>query len=356
MPWLTKEQVWSKFQNFRGDHQKNYFGFYSSRLGGFSREMSAMLIPLDDHMVHRGDGIFEVFRVMDGTLIDVKAHLARLHDSARAVGVELRWSDQQIIDLCLELVRLCHDRDSQGKAGTSNSGEGLIRLFVSRGEGGFTTNPKECLQSELYLVMTKFKAPPVEWYETGVSVVSSKWTWKESPFAQIKSCNYLLNVFLKQEANEAGVQFSVGFDVDGFMTESSTENVMLIDHVEFESGGSSSEIKNARIIIPEWTQILRGTTLLWVIELAKANGFSVEQKKISRDMIRSCREAAIVGTTWGVLPIGKWDGSRVGDSTVTTSSAAALNSSTSLNKFPASTRLRDLLNAAMLTDSSRRID
>ncbi len=321
MPWLTKEQVWSKFQSFHGDHQKNYLGFYSSRLGGFSNDLSAMLIPLDDHMVHRGDGIFEVFRVMDGKLIDVNAHLSRLHQSAEAVGLELSWSDQQIRDLCLELVKLC------------SQSEGLIRLFVSRGEGGFTTNPKECLQSELYLVMTKFKAPPKEWYDTGVSVISSKWTWKESPFAQIKSCNYLLNVFLKQEANEAGVQFSVGFDADDFMTESSTENVILIDSDKNAAGSA-----NVRIIVPEWTQILRGTTLLWVLELARANGLKVEQKKISKEMILNCSEAAIIGTTWGVLPIGSWDNKPIPSA-----------------NFPICTRLRELLSSAMATDSSRRI-
>ena len=317
MPWLTKEQVWQKLSEFRADHQKNYFGFYSSRLGGFSNDLSAMMIPLDDHMVHRGDGIFEAFRVFDGAIIDLNAHLRRLRESAEAVGMKLKWSDDEIRDLCLELVQLC------GKK------EALVRLFVSRGEGSFTTNPKECLGPELYIVLTAFKNPPGDWYEKGVSVVSSKHVWKDSPFAQIKSCNYLLNVFLKQEANEAGAQFAAGFDATGFLTESSTENVIIID-------------KDKTIFVPEWSQILKGTTLLWVLELARAAGLRVEQRKISREMIRAAREAAIVGTTWGVLPIAKWDGVLVGGSF-----AGDIQNSVCQ-------KLRALLTEAMKTDANRR--
>ena len=315
MSWLTKEQVWQKYKDFHGEHQKNYFGFYSSRLGGFSNDPSAMLIPLDDHMVHRGDGIFEAFRLFDGAIIDLQAHLDRLKLSAKAVGIELRWSDQEIREVCLQLVNLSGQRDA------------LFRLFVSRGEGGFTTNPKECLHSELYVVLTKYKAPPEDWYAKGVSVISSRWVWKDSPFAQIKSCNYLLNVFLKQEANAASVQFAVGFDADGFMTESSTENVILID-------------ADGQLIVPEWSQILRGTTLLWVMELAKKNGLNIQQKKITREMITDCSEAAIIGTTWGVLPIASWDGVRLGGDGHVSSSAHDLK----VVSGSLCTKLRELLN------------
>lgn len=333
-PWLTSQEAWQKLSSYKSDHQKNYFGFYSSRLGGFCQDASAMLIPLDDHMVHRGDGIFEVFRVDDGVLIDVDAHLARLHESAKAVGLVLRWSDKQIRDLCLELVRLC------GESALAQSGgktDGLIRLFVSRGEGSFTPNPLDCVEAELYIVLTKFKAPAPDLVSRGALVVSSKWPWKASPFAQIKSCNYLLNVLLKQEANEAKVHFAAAFDQDGFLTESSTENIIVV-------------MKDKKIFVPKWDHILRGTTLLWVMELAKNKGFTVEQQNISREMIRNCSEAAIVGTTWGVLPVGQWDGVAVG---VPNKSATDV-SSDNAGFSPVCMQLRELLNEAIKNDSSRR--
>ena len=317
MSWLTKEQVWQKLSGFRADHQKNYLGFYSSRLEGFSQDPASMLIPLDDHMVHRGDGIFEAFRVSGGALIDLNAHLSRLRLSAKAVEMELRWSDEEIRRLCLELVRL------------SGESEGLMRLFVSRGEGSFTVNPKDSLRSELYIVMTKYKVPDEKLYQEGATVVSSRWAWKDSAFAQIKSCNYLLNVFLKQEANAAGTHFAVAFDSDGHLTESSTENVLLID-------------KAGVILVPEWKNILKGTTLLWVMDLARQHGFKVEQRRLTRELIYDCAEAAIVGTTWGVLPIRQWDD-------------VVFNTSTNSVLHPVCQKLRSLLSAAIKTDSSRRV-
>ena len=131
--------------------------------------------------------------------------------------------------------------------------------------------------------------------------MSSRHVWKEAPFAQIKSCNYLLNVFLKQEANEAGVHFAAGFDSEGFLTESSTENIVLV----VEENG------RPKILVPQWDHILRGTTLLWVLRLAEEAGILVEHRGITKEMISSCKEAAIVGTTWGVLPIGEWDKKKI---------------------------------------------
>ena len=39
---------------------------YSSIFGGITTDAAAMVIPMDDHMVHRGHGVFDTAAIMDG--------------------------------------------------------------------------------------------------------------------------------------------------------------------------------------------------------------------------------------------------------------------------------------------------
>lgn len=53
-------------------HQQNqnskqqYLAMYSSIFGGITTDKAAMVIPMDDHMVHRGHGVFDTTAIMDG--------------------------------------------------------------------------------------------------------------------------------------------------------------------------------------------------------------------------------------------------------------------------------------------------
>ena len=56
--------------------------FYSSQLGGIVTDPALMLIPFDDHMVHRGHGIFDTAGIVNGRIYDLEAHLDRFLGSA----------------------------------------------------------------------------------------------------------------------------------------------------------------------------------------------------------------------------------------------------------------------------------
>lgn len=46
-------------------HQR-YLAMYSSVFGGITLDPAAMVIPMDDHMVHRGHGVFDTAAIVDG--------------------------------------------------------------------------------------------------------------------------------------------------------------------------------------------------------------------------------------------------------------------------------------------------
>jgi branched-chain amino acid aminotransferase len=273
-------------------YHQNYLAMYSSVLGGVVTDPFLMTIPVDDHMVHRGDGIFEAFKCVNGNIYNLTAHLERLERSARAVYLTLPASLEHITDLVIGTIRIAGTRDC------------LIRLFVSRGPGGFTTNPYECPSSQIYIVACNPSVYPEEQSTEGVFIKSSSIPVKKSYFATIKSCNYLPNVLMKKEAVDAGVQYTVSIDENGFLGEGSTENIGLVT-------------PDRTLKFPRFARILKGTTVTRVAELAEslvANG-KLEQvvfEDITLNEAYSGAEILLFGTTFDILAAVIFDGHAIG--------------------------------------------
>ena len=73
----------------RQPYHSNYFAMYSSLYGGVVTDPLLMTLPIDDHMVHRGDGVFEAFKSVGGNIYNLGGHLERLVTSARGLSLQL---------------------------------------------------------------------------------------------------------------------------------------------------------------------------------------------------------------------------------------------------------------------------
>ena len=278
------------------EYAKNkYLAMYSTWLGGVVTEPALMSVPVDDHMVHRGDGVFEAFRSScKGQLLEIKAHLDRLERSAASLGLSLPKTREEVYSICKELTDLAKGKDL------------LFRLYVSRGPGGFTTNPYECRGSQLYIVMTEFEPYSKHKCETGVTAIASHNLAKPAPFSQIKSCNYLPNVMMKKEAVDRGVDFTICFTEEGLLGESSTENVLIIT-------------RQKEVLAPLFDYTLQGTTLLRVLDLARneiggTSGLArVDLTHLRHEDLDQAEEVMLAGTTIELLPVTEWEGKKVND-------------------------------------------
>jgi branched-chain amino acid aminotransferase len=270
-----------------------YFSMYSSVLGGIVKDPRLMTIPLDDHMVHRGDGIFETMAIHHGKIYQLAPHLKRLAGSASLAGFEFPAPISEIQDIVLETA-------AEGQAR-----EATVRLFISRGTGGFSVDPKECSQSHVYVIVTAPEAPSAVHLLHGMKVVTTSIPARRREIAQLKSCNYMPNAMMELEAHRKGVDSAIAVDEDGFLTEGSNKNVALITR--------DREFKT-----PTFRHSLQGTTLTRLIELAKnlvEDGMlrGISQPDISREEAYDAAEMMFVGTTLKVLPIVEFDGHRIGE-------------------------------------------
>ena len=273
-------------------YQQNYLAMYSSVFGGIVTDALLMLVPIDDHMVHRGDGIFETFKCVDGAIYNFDAHLSRLQRSAANLDFVLPAEIADIREVVLSTVRAGGRRDC------------YIRMFISRGPGSFGVNPYDCPQAQLYVVVTTAPRPFMEVHPGGAVVKTSSVPVKHPFFAGVKNCNYLNNVLMKKEAVNSSVDFVVAFDETGRLGEGATENIGVVT-------------ADGRLLFPNLDGILMGTTMMRVMELAQQtvkHGLLAEVGfgDISRDDINRAREIIIVGTTTNVTKVREFDGKPVG--------------------------------------------
>jgi len=289
---LSREDVFNRLASRGFSHAETYLAMYSSWYGGIVKDPSLMFVPIDDHVVHRGDGVFEAIKLVDGHVYTLKQHLDRLERSAQMAELPLPISRDKLSEIILGTVLAAETKD------------GIIRLYISRGPGGFTTNPYESVGSQVYVVVTAARPLSAEKYKEGVRVRVSRIRVKEGRFANVKSCNYLPNVLMKKEAVDLGVDFTVSLDERGFIAEGSTENFFILN--------SENEI-----IVPPFDRTLKGVTLSRLMELSDRLVKSgvikgVRQDFFDREDVHRAKEAFLCSTTMDVIAAVEFENRKIG--------------------------------------------
>src|SRR5688500_19199970 len=93
---LAANDVIDQLKALRARQAVNFWAFYSSQLGGVVTDPALMVIPFDDHMVHRGHGIFDTAALVGGKLYDLEAHLDRFLASATRSKLRLPGSREEM--------------------------------------------------------------------------------------------------------------------------------------------------------------------------------------------------------------------------------------------------------------------
>lgn len=267
--------------------EENILAFYEHRLGLIGREPRLLLLPLDDHLAHRGDGIFETAKYLEGKLCQLDEHLERMRRSAEGIYLEPPCPWERIRDLILEVAA----------AGRETSG--YMRVLLGRGSGGFGIDPAECPSASLYIVAYRFRPKPESWYATGLKGFRTSIPAKQGYLAGIKNANYLPNVLMVREARALGKDVPFCFSEDGFLAESAIANICLVN-------------KQGVLEVPEFSNALPGTTILRVLELLQGKASSVVRRITEADILEAA-EVLMLGTGPDCVAVVEYEGQRIGD-------------------------------------------
>jgi branched-chain amino acid aminotransferase len=283
----NEEVYWERVRKMPRPGEENFLAFYDHRMGAVFTNPRLMLIPLDDHLVHRGDGVFEAMRFEDGAIYQLGEHVSRLMRSAAAIDLPCPVTPEELSALVRQVCIV------------SAAAEGNVLVFLGRGPGGFTLDTRECPDPSLYIVVKRFPRKPESFWEKGVSAVRTRIPAKQGWMSQIKSVNYLPNGLMKKDANDQGADYPLCFDGDGNLAEGSTENAVLVD-------------RDGIFVVPELKNALMGTTLKRAMGLA-AGFMDVATRPVPEDELYGCREIILLGTSIDAVGVVRYNGKTVGD-------------------------------------------
>jgi len=270
-----------------------FAAFYSSQLGGIVTDPVLMVIPFDDHMVHRGHGVFDTAGLAAGKIYDLEAHLDRFFGSAERARLTVPASRAALRDIIVRTAAVSRVRD------------GAIRYWLSSGPGNLDLAPAANAEPGFFVMVFGGLAYPARWYTEGLRVMTTTYPIKPPLYAITKATNYLPNVLMQLEAKAAGLDNGVFIDEHGNVGESSNMNVAFVT-------------RDGVLKHPRFEHVLPGCTSLRLLELAReivGRGVltGVEVCDIPVAEGRAAREMLIIGSSIKVAPIVEWDGALIGD-------------------------------------------
>src|SRR5262245_3575129 len=298
---LAPDQVLAALRAMRERQPVKFSAFYSSQLGGVVTDPALMVLPFDDHMVHRGHGIFDTAALVAGKIYDLESHLDRFTRSARTSKLTLP-SRNEMRDIIVQT------------AAASGRRDGSIRYWASAGPGSLGLTPAAGAEPGFFVMIFAGLAYPESWYAQGLRVMTTTYPIKPPLYAVTKSTNYLPNVLIQLEAQEHGLDNGVFVDAAGNVGESSNMNVAFVS-------------PDGMLKHPKFDHILSGCTSLRLLELAPRlqarNLITVVQvSDLPVAAGRAAREMLLIGSSITVAPIVEWDSKAIGGGNTGTVAAA----------------------------------
>lgn len=241
-------------------------------------------ISVFDYGFWFGDGVYETLRTYNGKIWLLNAHLDRLLHSAEMISLKIPWSKKQIGQWIKKAV------DKNGFK------ESRIRITVTRGEidlqkglfsGLAKGDPTICI-----LVQELKELDPMV-YKEGVKVITFE---AERIFAEAKTIILTPQLLAKMAAEKKGAFEALLVDRNGFVTEGASTNFYIV--------------KNGVLITPK-DNILAGTTRDLILKIVRKT-CRVDLRNITLREIYRADECFISNAPFGIVPVAKVDGKKIG--------------------------------------------
>ena len=253
-------------------------------------------VPRRDAMVHiedRGyqfaDGVYELWEVRGGRMVDERRHLDRLMRSLNELQIAVPMAPTAFSLVLRETIRRNRVRN------------GIIYVQVTRGVArrDHAFPPPETQPSLVVTARSLDLEANERLAAQGVAVVTlpdNRWARVD-----IKTISLLPNVLAKQAARLQGAREAWFVDRDGRVTEGASTNAWIVT-------------ADGKVVTrPADNGILRGITRTVLVEAIKAHGLVLDERAFTVAEARTAREAFVTAASQIVMPVVRIDGQPVGD-------------------------------------------
>lgn len=245
------------------------------------------------HSLHYGMSVFEGVRcyatASGPAIFRLADHTRRFFESAHILGMKIPFSPDEINaaqlaavsdnkhDACYIRPLAFYGAESLGLAAVGNP----VHVIVAAWPWGAYLGD-DGLQKGIRVKTSSFAR-----HHVNVSMCRAK-----------TGGYYVNSIMAHAEAAAAGYDEALLLDVDGFVAEGAGENLFIVSR--------------GRIYTPELASVLAGITRESAIQLAQDMGYTVEEKRITRDAVYCADEAFFTGTAAEITPIRELDGRTIG--------------------------------------------
>ena len=247
--------------------------------------LSKARVPVLDHGLLYGDGVFEGIRFHRRRPFLLQEHLQRLFDSARAIALDCPWDGPTLTGILQQTIDACDFDD------------GYIRLLLTRGEGALGIDPRSCRQPRLIAIADQLQMVSERVRREGAQVIiaSTRRLPPDGLDPRIKSLNYLNHVLARIEANRAGADEAILLNAQGRVTEGTVDNLFIVKQGVLRTPPASDGA-------------LAGITRALLLELARELSIPTEETSLTAYDLYCADECFLSGTGAELIPVRSIDG------------------------------------------------
>jgi branched-chain amino acid aminotransferase len=234
------------------------------------------------HGLHYASSVFEGERLYSGRVYKLEEHTARLFESARILGMEIPYTEDEISKATLAAV------DAQGFT------DAYVRPVVWRGSEQMSVAAP---QSKIHVAVAVWQWPsyfdPKEKLK-GIRLEISRWRRPAPDTAPTKAKAaglYMICTMSKHEAESRGYADAMMFDYRGLVAEATGANVFFVD--------------DGKLITPVADCFLNGITRQTVMALARARQIPVIERHIRPEELEGFSECFLTGSAAEVTPVAE---------------------------------------------------
>lgn len=301
MPWV--EGLTPSYLDQEGTFRSQTDQEGLERRHGIYTMAQATLSPLDHGGLY-GDACFEGILINNGQVFLYREHLERWFRSAAHMDIKMPYSIEDIGWKILETIQA---------VGFADSEKGYLRPVLTRGFGNLGINPAKCLAPTVYCIVSTIQLYPARAYEEGIELSVARHVrrpGRETVDPNIKSNNYLNNIFGLMETRAKGTLETMMLTSKGFVAEATADNIFLIR----KEDGWETDASKVHLYTPVSDYCLVGITRNQILMNASRLGYQVHEVPdlIPLDFIGKGKEVFLTGTGCGLMPIVAIEGNQVG--------------------------------------------
>ena len=240
-------------------------------------------IHILNHGLHYASCVFEGERVYDGEIFKLEEHTDRLFYSAKRMGIEVPYTQQEINEACKNIVNIQKVQNGYVRPLIWRGSEMMaisaqknkIHAAIATWEWGSYFDPK--------LKLNGIKLDISSWRRPAPNTIP--WDTKAAGL-------YMICTLSKHEAEAEGFTDSLMLDYQGNVAEATGANI-------FFKG------KNEELHTPIPDSFLDGITRREVIQIAKSKGIKVVERKIKLEELENFEGCFLTGTAAEVTPVSQ---------------------------------------------------